>query len=928
MRSLLFFLFLSTTFLQAQDQRAYLKRLKSERVASGQEITWQQFGPGNAGFANLLRYHPTIPGKVALCPDMWNAYQTDNNGDSWYGITDDDGDGTFYHLRDLYYAYSNPEMGLAISSSELWITKDTGRTWEVVKNCPWYETGEDGEDLNRWKKKVASLAIDPTDKNRWFVGGGSNVRGQEWLSCYKDLKASNPHGTRSPYEGKLWRTTDAGNSWETVTKGLHPKAQVGRIIVNPLNPQQVFASSNYGLYRSGNGGDSWTQIGEKQLDNGIIMDMDFYFNPKTNRFVLYLIDQVQYHPNAKTTSCTGGVFYSEDSGNSWHKINGNMVLDINQLSGGVPENYYQYVAEWFELTVKQAFQKYPELPSEALQRFNMISADPSRDGAVYVGFADPQTGNSIMPGRLWASSDFGKSWISTARLYEEAWARDSSYWLSRNQPITENMDVGHASPHMRWGDQYALRSMRALDVGVDGSVMIISDHSTMLSTDHGKNWQQVDETQTFDGGLVGHGNSNLPGLTIAQDRRTVSPLFGSGEHRLWIPTGEYINGVLAVEYIPSTQATVSNLAYDPYDPKIIYATSNRQEDKECIFRSTDGGYSWENYGIATPATKRWKDDFYTNGLTIDPLNNKFMYFGITQIVDRSKADQGGFFFSDNYGKTFSQRNKGLPVPARINDIQFDPRDESRRSLFIAAQKNDKDYFPPKSEGGLFHSSDRGANWFKVNLPPEVEGVQFIKFDLTNRMYISTGHYTGGQGLWFSDDFGMTWEQLFPLAGVECIDISPFDYNLIVLSLGFEAKNPGIYFSWDRGKSWHKNNEGITIPHRIEDVKFDLKDPSKLWLATLGCGFYEGKIHSPVSIQKLRISPTVVAGKVGGQLTMEVDKLDASLKGKKLDFISENPGVVTVDQTGKLTFQGIGLTKVWVRAEGEGGSTDYAVVTVR
>lgn len=78
-------------------------KLETEKVESDNVVLWEQVSPGNAGFANLVRYHPTIPGKVLLCPDMWNAYQSDNNGKMWYSITDPDGEGRFYHLRDVYY---------------------------------------------------------------------------------------------------------------------------------------------------------------------------------------------------------------------------------------------------------------------------------------------------------------------------------------------------------------------------------------------------------------------------------------------------------------------------------------------------------------------------------------------------------------------------------------------------------------------------------------------------------------------------------------------------------------------------------------------------------------------------------------------------------------------------------------------------------
>ncbi|MDO6738823.1 VPS10 domain-containing protein [Wenyingzhuangia sp. 2_MG-2023] len=910
----------------AQLDRSFFRKLEREKVTSSTKVTWTQFGPGNAGYANLLRYHPTLPGVVAQCPDMWNVYQSNDNGKDWYGITDPDGDGTFYHLRDLSYSYSDADFGLAISSSELWHTNDLGKTWTVVPNCPWYTIDVDGGDKNRWKKKVAAVAIDPKNKKKWFVAGGANVRGQNWLSSYKAVTKAKPHGANAINEGKLWRTTNGGKSWKLITKGLHSKAQIGRIIVNPNNTNQVFAASNYGLYRSEDGGDSWTSVSENVFDNDIVMDMDFYYHAKTGKFILYAIDQVQYLPNGETTKCTGGIFYSEDEGTSWKKINGDLGLDINQLTGGVPANYYKYIAKWFGISVAQAKKKYPKLPTEALQNYTMLSADPSREKALYIGFADPQVGNSIMPGRLWSTNNNGEKWTNTARLYEETWAKDKDYWNARKNPYHKNMNVGHYSPHMRFGKDYALRSMRALAVGVDGSVMIVSDHSTMLSKDHGETWQQVDEDKTPLGGIVGHGNSNLPGLTIAQDRRTKSTLLGSGEHSLWLPTGEMVNKVPAIKFENSAPETVSNLVFDPYDEHIVYATSNRQEGKQYIYKSTDTGASWKKHGVATPATNKWKDDFYTNGLTIDPINNQYLYFGITKIVDPNKGTKGGFYFSEDYGKTFQQSNNGLPSPARINDVQFDPRDTSRKSLFVAAEKNTQSYFLPLAEGGLYFSSDRGQHWEKVKTPKEVVSVQFVKFDNTNRMYITTGHNTGGAGVWYTDDFGEKWHQVFDFEGTESIDISPFDHNLIVVVVRRSKINQGVYLTEDRGRTWTKVNRDIVTPHQIEDVKFDVFDTSKMWLANLGTGFYMGEIKDGVKNRVVQMETTAIKINKGEKLKLKAKVVNSDAEGEKLIWKSENTGIAKVDNKGNVIAIGKGQTKIWATTK-TGRYSDFSIVTI-
>jgi photosystem II stability/assembly factor-like uncharacterized protein len=917
---------LAFIFLPCQAQSGFYKELNKGRVQSSDDVIWEQVSPGNAGYANLVRYHPTIAKKVTLIPDMWNAYQSENNGKSWYGITDHDGDATFYHHRDLYYSPLEPNFGLAICSSELWKSIDGGRSWETVKNCPWYNVNTEGRDKEGWRKKVGSLAIDPNNKDVWFVGGGSNVRGQEWMSCYKDANHTNPRGKSADYEGKLWRTTNAGASWDLVNSGLNPKAQVGRIIVNPKNSQQVFASSNYGIYKSENGGTSWRQVSSGQLDNDIIMDMDFYYNATNNKFILYAIDQVHYIPEAKTTKCTGGIFMSDDEGDSWIKINGDLALDINRLSGGVPKNYYMYISKWLDISENKAKALYPDLPTSALQYFNMISADPSREGAVYIGFADPQVGNSIMPGRVWVTTNNGQKWISTARLYQDSWEKDKDYWNERGNPYHENMEVGHASPHMRFGTNYALRSTRGLDVGVDGSVMIISDHSTMLSTDNGATWKQVDEDYTPSGGIIGRGNSNLPGLTIAQDKRDKTTLLGAGEHHLWIPVNDSPDDRQAIKYVNSTQKSVISLAFDPYDVKIAYSTSSRQENKQNIFRSTNGGWDWSMWGVATPATNKWGDDFYTNSLTVDPINNNNIYFGITRVNDKSKSTQGGFFASTDQGKTFSQRNTGLPSPVRVRDIEFDPRDNTRASLFIAAEKYAFTYEPPTADGGLYHSTNRGQNWTKVNTPTEVEGVQFIEIDHTNRMYITTGYRGSGAGVWYTDDFGDSWHQVFEYPGTECINVSPFDHNLIAVSVRFSNENPGFYISRNRGATWAKSNTNIVIPHRIEDIKFDIHNPAQIWIATLGTGFYKGQIKNGDKVQVVKVTPSTLDYRSNVNKQLKAEVINADFADEKISWKSENPGIVTVDQNGLITPIGKGKTKVWATTE-DGRYSDYCVVVI-
>lgn len=913
----------------SSQKDSFFDDLKTKRVSSDGTIHWQQVAPGNSGFANLTRYHPTIQGKVLQIPDMLNAYQTENNGTSWYNIKDSDGNGEFRHIRDAYYSYNDPEFGLAIEGSQIWKTIDGGNNWSIVLNCDWYVKDTDGTDREGWKNKIGSLGLDPNNKDVWYVGGGQNVRQQDWLSVYKDVTSLNPRGGSHNYEGKLWKTTNGGSSWSLINNGLDPEVQVGRIIINPKKSNQIFVSSQYGVYRSDNGGANWIQITNGILDNNIVMDMDYYYNSTTGKFILYLIDQIHFIDNGSTTKTTGGVFRSEDEGETWVNMNGDVGIDISQLTGGVPNNYFQYIAKWLGLSVYEAKSKYPVLPNNALQYFSMISVDPSREGALYIGFADPQVQNSIMPGRIWATSNNGENWINAARL-GPAWEIDKAYWQSRGNPYFPNMNVGHSSPHMQNNNDYALRSCRYISVGVDGSVMMVSDHSTMLSTDHGASWNQVDEDYTAAGNIMGRGNSNLPGETITQDKRLDYPLLGSGEHNLWIPTNDGTNGRQALKYINSTQETVSAIAVDPFNADLQYITSYRQANKQNIFRSTNGGFNWENYGLATPVSNAWGEDMRTHALKVHPIDNNKLFFGITDMSDLAFSihnDKNGFYFSRDKGKTFQRRNSGLPTNARVQDIIFDPRDPTRNSLFVAAEKNIFDYHKPVADGGLFHTTNLGESWSKVNTPSSVQGVTFFAIDHTNRIYIVTGYRGGGDGVWYTDDFGTNWTQIFDYGNVERIDVSPFDNNLIVISVGVLEINPGIYVSRDRGLTWSKSNRDIGIPDQIRMVQFDVHNSSQLWLATVGCGFYKGTITDEGQIQVIEVSPKSIDFEIGVDTQFSVEIVNVTFNGGKVFWKSSNPAIATVDQNGKVTPVSKGVVKVWATI-GDGRYSDYGIFIIK
>jgi len=858
-------------------QQWFFDLIANGRVESADEIVWTQEGPGNGGMSDLVRYHPSFPDTVFFGPDMGGNYQSDNNGTSWYNVRDYDGNSRMPRLRDVYYSSANSDRAIAIGFSHLWESSDRGKSWSLVLNCPWYTSSSDGSDGTNWVSKISAIGIDPNNSEGWYVGAGKHTRGQNWPtdSNIRTATAANPRGDSHSPSGQIWKTTDGGASWTEVSTGLDAAAQFCRIIVNPNNSSQVFAASNYGLYRTDNGGTSWTNITDGKLPNNTILDLDAYYDGAN--LTLYLIDQVRYFASGSTVTNTGGIYKSTDLGVTWQDITGNMYLDLNQLSvgvtgwGGIKTTYYNYLGRWFGIDASSAQTTYSVLPTDALQPVHRIRADPSQAGTVYVGLNDPQGENlSFGPGPLWQTTNDGTSWIMATRGHGPAFANDSTYWTSRGNPINGNMTFGHEPFNQQWGDNYPHRTMRNFDVNSRGDIMLISAHNTLLSTDRGATFTQVDEDTTPAGNLVGRGNSDLPGETLKQDPRLrPGELFlGSGEHRLWKTTLDDMNGRVAMKLCPAMD-TVSSIALHPNDVNTVFVTSNRQHAMDEIWRSTDGGDTFSKWGDTTAAVTAMR----TKALTIDPINPQYMYLGVT---DRSSSDLGnpsGFYFSSDGGVNWSTRNTGLPADPRVNDMVFDPRDPSYQSIFIAAQK--RTFGVTDNVGGLYHTSDRGQTWSQITVDAEVDGVNEIKIDQLGRLWITTGHRESGiGGLWYSDNYGTTWTKAFASKSTDSIDVSPFNPNLVVVSVSDISANPGVYLSQDRGVTWSKNNRVISINHRISAVEFSIHDPATLWLSCVGAGFFKGTMgnvesykydfgtaNSPVQSGWTRISPSTATSDI-------------------------------------------------------------------
>jgi photosystem II stability/assembly factor-like uncharacterized protein len=186
-------------------------------------------------------------------------------------------------------------MWVAISAVGMFRTNDGGESWTPCNNgLPQMPTGTEGSPMCCCPHKPV---LDPRDSNRLYL----------------------------QFHGGVLRSNDAGESWHPIENGLPGNfgfpmviSKKGEIFICPLqsDEQRFFKYGKLRVYRSTNGGDSWSASSKGLPSEG---------DPQ---FVSVLRDAMacdEHDPAGVYVGTTmGEVWASNDAGESWSKLPGNL----------------------------------------------------------------------------------------------------------------------------------------------------------------------------------------------------------------------------------------------------------------------------------------------------------------------------------------------------------------------------------------------------------------------------------------------------------------------------------------------------------------------------------------------------------------------------------------------------------------------------
>ena len=223
------------------------------------------------------------------------------------------------------------------------------------------------------------------------------------------------------------------------------------------------------------------------------------------------------------------------------------------------------------------------------------------------------------------------------------------------------------------------------------------------------------------------------------------------------------------------------LAIDPADESILYAGCVAREKDGGLYRSTNGGATWESLLDEVV----WDLDF-------NPQNPTVLYVCSDRVL--KSIDKGETWFYADSGTFDAERAAGMFGHLVINPNQPD--------MLLVSQT----YGLTLRTSVTYRSEDGGKSWKSLEYP--LYGVSPITLDpfCDNTIY-AAGRHTGF--IYKSIDFGKTWEQwLTPVSSedyatnIEIVSIDSVVFYIITWSIS------GFYISQDGGVTWEQKNEGL------------------------------------------------------------------------------------------------------------------------
>lgn len=654
--------------------------------------------------------------------------------------------------------------------------------------------------------------------------------------------------------GGVWRTMDAGNSWENISDGYFG-GSIGAIAVSEWDNNVIYVgggektvrgnvSSGSGMWKSVNAGKTWESIG--LLESRHISRIRIH--PK-NADLIYVAVMGDLFKSSEER----GVFRSKDGGKSWEKI-----LFANENAGAVdlvmdPNNpRILYAGTWRIRRTPFSLESggegsYLWKSTDGGDTWKNISENSGLPKGVWgiVGV----TVSPVNSDRIWAiienedggvyrSDDGGENWIklnSDRALRQRAWYYSRIYADTKDADMVYVLNVNYHrskdggktferfnAPH---GDHHDLWISPE-----DNQKMIIADDGgAQVSLTGGENWSSAQN----------HPTGQF--YRVVTDNHFPYRIYGAQQDNSTVRIAHRTSGgsIGERDWENTAGSESAHIAVDPLDNDIVYGGNY-------------GGYIQRlNHRTGeNRAVNVWPDNPMGHGaegmkyrfqwnfpIFFSPNNPKKLYTASNHL--HVSYDEGHTWEIISPDLTTNDPEKlkssGGPITQDNTSVEY------YCTIFTACESPyEVDLLWAGSDDGLLHvSKDGGKTWTNVTPKGMPELMMFNSIDpdpfVKGGAYVAGTRYKLGDNepyLYKTKDYGQTWEKI-------TTGIDPNHFTRVVRAdpkkagLLFTGTENGMYISFDDGANWQTFQLNLPI---VPITDLTIKD-NNLIAATQGRSFW-------------------------------------------------------------------------------------------
>lgn len=741
------------------------------------------------------------------------------------------------------------EFYVAYASGGLWFTQDNGISFDpVMDNAPTQNIGDIAVD---WKNNVI------------WVGTGEN------------------NSSRSSYAGMgMLRSADGGKSWEF--RGLPDGHHIGRILLNPENPDEVVVgvtghlyskNRERGIFRTTDGGSNWTQTLYINDESGII---DLAMEPG-NFKVMYA---ASWQKDRKAWNFAGngngsGIYKSTDAGQTWERISkpdsglptgegvgriGLAVYDARTVYAVIdnqfrrPEDKKKRKKEGlskddFRTMSRENFLK---LADKELNDFLKNNGFQEKYRAANVkqmvreGSVQPndlvsylEDANSLLfdtpviGAEVYRSDDGGMSWNKTHDDYIDDLFYSYGYYFAQVRvdpqnkdqiylagvPLIHSKDGGKTFSSISKENVHADHHALWINPNQSGHLINGNDGGVNISYTNGKHWMKNNSPAVGQFYAINVDNEKPYNVYGGlQDNGVWKAAHTANEDSRWHQSGH--NPWTSIMGGDGMQVEI-----DPRNSNIVYT-----------------GFQFGNYFRLDLESGKRKRLQIKHKLGESPYR-----FNWQTPIRLSKHNPDVVYFGGNKlhrsldrGDSWTTISEDLTRGGRKGNVAYGTLTTISESPFVFGR-----LYTGSDDGKLYTSPDGGYTWQDISsgLPQEYWISEVMASNhKKSRVYVTINGYRWDDfapHVYRSDDYGRTWNALhqnLPLGAVNAFIEDPVNEDLL-----FVGTDIGLFGSLDGGENWQQMSNGMPAV-AVHDLVIQ-KEAADLVVGTHGRSIYRVSIKN-------------------------------------------------------------------------------------